>query len=160
MVEIIKRILFWWFVLHIVHPWMIHCHLRCFQWKCIIHCHIYVCYECYFCIRSKGIIWNVENSTGIQLKIWRFDYSLTKLVFFMQRVLCFSLMKCVSEVTQWGIISTCIDKEAKVSFHGSPWNVDDDSCLLTKASLQLLGRTHEIATSPRPVAVILDTFGL
>lgn len=80
---------------------------------------------------------------------------------FMQTVLfCFSLMKRASEVTQWGIISTCIDKEAKVSFHGSPWNVGDGSCLLTKASLQLLGRTHEIATSPRPVAVILDTFGL
>lgn len=79
----------------------------------------------------------------------------------MQTVLfCFSLMKHVSEVTQWGIISTCIDKEAKVSFHGSPWNVGDGSCLLTKASLQLLDRTHEIATSPRPVAVILDTFGM
>lgn len=64
-------------------------------------------------------------------------------------------MKRVSEVGDHFNLT-----KAKVSFHGSPWNVGDGSCLLTKASLQLLGRTHEIATSPRPVAVILDTFGL
>lgn len=47
-----------------------------------------------------------------------------------------------------GIIATCTDKEAKVSIHGSPWNVSDGSCLLTKASLQLLCRTHGKVNSP------------
>lgn len=47
-----------------------------------------------------------------------------------------------------GIIQT--DKEAKVSFHGSLWNVSDGSCLLTKASSQLSCRTHEKANSIIP----------
>lgn len=42
------------------------------------------------------------------------------------------------------------DKEAKVSFHGSFWNVRDGSCLLTKASLQLFCRTLEKANSMLP----------
>lgn len=133
-----------------IHFCMIHSHVRCFQWNWnIIHCHIFVPELLFLHEIQDYSFLNMcfFPKAGLGQVVWiQHVFFLRNFAFvciFCEYFCCCRLMKRKSVVGLWELMKP--DKEAKVSFQGSFWNVSDCSCLLTKASLQLFYRTHEKA---------------